>query len=566
MSTYMDLYSQIKGLEPVFRVPANYETIDVGTFDAASGVFSGLKTSVFTDPEPVQHGPGQHPHVPAPHYQGAEWVSVTIGQNWRMTVTTTPAPKVGLAPVLLKFSVKNQRNSAWSVTVRGQTVRVPASQGSLLINIWDLPVAVWKISCGSKSYSDKIMIQRPANAIVGAGAFTVPALPLSIVYAPPADAAKASRTSYTVSEIVGTTSSFQITSDTSSSHPWLPQNLADLNTLQTGLNGISAGLSNFKDPYSKAIAVACGAIAAGIGKMSGTATSGKVSGSGSAVTVTESKNNAIYAEAKNGGPGAGDSIHYLRDAKFAWLMSGGRLQICLLGGTYASYPARYLKQHSGETQTTGISQDVTNMLLGLDPFVAGGPTAALPPRRYKDISGVLNGPIEYGGGQPLTGSYTQTYSVTETRTSTSYDSHMQDFNPGWLAKIFGAQAQTLKTSVSVTHAAGTTKTDTQTYSWELYSGPNEHFIVEFWLDQVFGTLALRQQELAGKPRLRGIAKGPLGNPLTGKPVTLTQAGKTYHAITDSHGQYAFFSTAIPEGQATVRIGDEPPHAVVIERK
>jgi hypothetical protein len=369
-----------------------------------------------------------------------------------------------------------------------------------------------------------------------------------------------------VSEIVGATSAVQITSDASSSHRLLRENWGGLNSVQTGLNGISAGLSNFKDPYSKAIAVACGAIAAGIGKMSGTAISGKVSGSGSAVTVTESKDHAIYAEAKNGGPGAGDSIHYLRDAKFAWLMSSGRLQICLLGGTYASYPAKYLKQHSAETQTTGISQDVTNMLLGLDPFVAGGPTAALPPRRYKDISGVLGGPIEYGGGQPLTGSHTQTYSVTETRTSTSYDSHMQDFNPGWLAKIFGAQAQTLKTSVSVTHAAGTTKTDTQTYRWELHSGPNEHFIVEFWLDQVFGTLALRQQELAGKPRLRGIARGPLGNPLVGKPVTLTQAGKTYHAITYSHGQYTFFSTAIPEGQATVQIGGEPPHAVVIERK
>jgi hypothetical protein len=96
-----------------------------------------------------------------------------------------------------------------------------------------------------------------------------------------------------------------------------------------------------------------------------------------------------------------------------------------------------------------------------------------------------------------------------------------------------------ETSVSVTHAVGTTKTDTQSYSWEFHSEPNEHFIVEFWLDQVFGTLALRQQELAGKPRLRGIARAPLGNPLIGKPMTLTQAGKTYHTITDSHGQYAF---------------------------
>jgi len=566
MSTYLDLYSQIKNLESVFQVPANYTTIDVGILDVSTGAFSGLTTDTETDPEPVEHRPGERPRNPAPHYRGELWVSIIIDRNWRRTITTTHAPKVGLAPVLLKFSVKNQGSSSWSVTISGQTVNVPPSQSSMLFNIWDSTVVNWNIACGNKSSSDRIMIQRSSGDIVGMGAFTVPALPLSIVYAPPADAAQASKTSYSVSELVGTTSSIQITRDTSASQPWLPQDLADLKTLQTLLNGLSTGLSNVNNPYAQAIASACGIIASGIGTMSGTSTSGAVSNDGSTVTLTETKTQSIYAEAKNGGPGAGDIIHYLRDAKFAWLMTGGRLHICLLGGMYTSYPASYLKQHAADTHTLGLPQDVVNLLLRLDPFVTGGSTVELPTQRFKNISAELSGPIEYGGGITIAGSRAQTYSVTDTRSSTNYISQMQDFNPGWSAMIFGAEAQTLKTSVSVTRAAGTTQTDTQTYTWELHSGSTEHFIVEFWLDQVFGTLALRQQVVAGQPRLVGTAKSPRGEPLIKKSIVLAIADKTYHTVTDSDGQYAFYSADIPEGQATIQIGDKRQHVVVAARR
>lgn len=556
MNEYLDLYKKIKSIEPTFQVPANYVTIDVGTFDAITGVFTGLITDVEYDPEPIVHRPGDHPNNPKPYYQHEWSVSIIIDHNWRgKTIKRTPAPKVDLAPVLLKFSVKNHQNSTWIVTIDGQTVNVAAGQSTVSINLWDLRIANWTIQCGGKSYSDRIMIQRPDDAIIGVGAFTVPALPLAIVYAPPADAEKLSTTSYTIARMIGTTSSIQLHSETSNAQPWLPQNLADLQTFQTLLNSLSTVLSKVPTPYTQAIAAVCSVIASGIGTMSGSATVGTVSADGITLTVTDLIAETIHARAKNGGPGEGDDIYYLRDAKFAWLMAEGRLQICLLGGVKTSYPAKYLKRDAADPHTTGLPTDVAEQLLGLDPFVAGGSTVALESPRYKEIQS----PIEYGDGDRRTGVIQHSFSTTDTYSTTNVTTYVQDYNPAWLGQIFGGRAETLKTILSSTRAAGTTITETQTFQWDLYSVPGERFCVEFWLDQVFGTLALRQQAVAGTPRRVGIAVDANDHPLIEKPVVLLINGKNYHTVTDQDGHYAFYSLAIPEENATIVVGNHPTH-------
>src|SRR5208282_2020627 len=94
------LYQLIKEYEAEIPIPAPFVTIDVGTFDAATGKFTGLTTLVITDPEPLEHEPGQPPINPAPRFEGAEYVTVSIDARWRETVTREPAPVVPVAPVL----------------------------------------------------------------------------------------------------------------------------------------------------------------------------------------------------------------------------------------------------------------------------------------------------------------------------------------------------------------------------------------------------------------------------------------------------------------------------------
>lgn len=561
--SYLDVFKQIKSLESVITLPIDYVTVDVGTFDAATGTFQGLTTKIETDPEPIEHGAGQHPMNPKPRFSGAVWISITIDTHWRRTFTRVPAPKVGLAPVLLKFSIKNHGGRSWTLNVRGQSVTVPAGQSSVTFNIWDITVVTWSIHFGNVSYTDRIMIQRSTDKLVGAGAFSVPALPLSIVYAPPADAARLSKASYEVAESVGTTSSFQFSNDVSSSHPSLPPLLSNLQGIQTVLKGLSDLLSFSKEPDLNTLGKVLGAMASGIGTISGSDTIGAVSVDGSSITITESKTQTIFAEAKNGGPGAGDVIHYLRDAKFAWLIAEGQFRIALLGGVYAFLPASYLLAHATDPQATGLPPDVVQQLLAMDPFVSGGSMVPLPSDRFEDIDSQVQGPFEYGGGQTLAGAHSQNFTTTETHSRTKYITHSEDFDPGWLAKLFGAEAGGLKTTVSVTQAAGTTHSETQSINWELHSGTNERFVVEMWRDRVFGTYAFRQEPVSGSPRFQGIARGANGLPLKKQPVKLGTPGKTYSTITDQSGHFAFFARNIPAGNASLAIANQAPKTVRI---
>ena len=558
----LDLYNQIKSLESVFKLPIDYVTVNVGTFDALTGAFAGLTTVSETDPEPIEHSHGQHPINPPPHFAGESWVSITIDHNWRRTVTKIPAPKVGLAPVLLRFEIRNLGGDG-TVNVGGHLVKVPAGQSSVTVNIWDIANTGWFIASGNVSHADRIMIQRAPGNIVGAGAFTVPALPLSIVYAPPADEAKLSKASYEVSESLGTTSSYQMSSDTSASQPFVPQNLSGLKDLQTIFNGVSKVFSKIPDPTFKTIGEVLGQISSAIGSISGAATTGTVDDSTSAITITESKGQSIIAESKNGGPGAGDAIHYLRDAKFVWLMAEGRFRIALMGGIYATFPASFLLTHAADANATGLPPGVVQQLLAMDPFVAGGSMVELPAERFEEIDSQVQGPFEYGGGQTVAATHSQTFATTDVRSRKDYTVQTQDFNAGWLAQLFGQQSGGLTMTASVTQAAGTTTSETQTINWELHSGPNERFVVELWRDRVFGTYAFRQEPVSGSPRFQGVATGANGLPLQKTTVKLTAGGKTYFATTDQTGHFAFFARNIPSGEASVAIGKQPPRNVSI---
>jgi hypothetical protein len=183
--------------------------------------------------------------------------------------------------------------------------------------------------------------------------------------------------------------------------------------------------------------------------------------------------------------------------------------------------------------------------------------------RFEEIDSQVQGPFEYGGGQTLAGMHSQTFTTTETRSRTDYTTHVQDFDPGWLAKLFGAEAGGLKTTVSVTQAAGTTHSETQSLNWELHSGPNQRFVVELWRDRVFGTYAFRQEPVSGSPRFQGIAKTADGLPLQKQPVKLTLQGRTYSTTTDQAGHFAFFARNISPGKAALVIGNQPAQTVLI---
>jgi hypothetical protein len=240
------LYQLIKTDESQFPIPAPYVTVNVGTFNAASGTFSGLTTTVDFDPEPIEHSPKQHPINPAPKYQGSEWVSITINSRWQRTITSTPAPIVPLAPILLQFSVENYA-SAWSVAANGITANAAAGQTSLTLSIWDATIVNWGITVGESFYKDTVRIQRPAGLVdFGAGAFTIPVIPCTVVYAPPADSLGLSVASYLSGQTIGTSLTTSFSSDSSTTSQSTTGKYADADSFVSVLDITSQSLDLFK--------------------------------------------------------------------------------------------------------------------------------------------------------------------------------------------------------------------------------------------------------------------------------------------------------------------------------
>jgi len=235
------LYQLIKQFENKFPLPAPYVTVDVGTLDAATGAFHGLTTTVRTDPDEIQHGPNQRPTNPEPGFVGSVWEVITVDRSWRQTITRVPAPQVGFAPVLLRFTVQNAATS-WNVTVNGLTTSAPAGQTSLSVSIWDRTDVAWSIRAGTRIHSDKLMINRPSG-LPGAGAFTIPVIPVAIIYAPPADSLGRSVATYGAGDTVGTTVSYDFSTDSSETVPKMNSPFTDFTEFKSGLDVVSEYLS-----------------------------------------------------------------------------------------------------------------------------------------------------------------------------------------------------------------------------------------------------------------------------------------------------------------------------------
>ena len=542
-----EVYALIKQLEPEFSPPAPYVTVDVGTLDAATGVFQGLTTTVEQDPEPIEHGPKDHPHNPAPRFTGDRWVSVTISASWRQTITSVPAPHVPLAPVLLRFSILNAATT-WSVTVNGTTVSAPPTQGTILVDVWDAAVMSWSIVTGGVSRQDSLRLQRPAGALGAAlGAFTVPVLPVSIIYAPPADSLGASSAKYTAAQTVGTTVDFGFSDDRSSTTPVNGSDFAtSMPAFTAALDSAAQVLSVF--PATEAVGKGFSTASSVIGKFSATNQTGVTDGTQSTVTLTRSTSDAFATSAKIGGPGAGDVLHFFKDVRMVWAYFGGRLRICPLGYSEVFVTAAGLRAHP---DTAGISAADADALLRLDPFGPGAARATLPADRF-----TLLETWEYGLGITLDHQVTQTRETKQQTTHSEYTSDTQSWDPGPIFKLLGF-GNNDTTKITVTNATGDSVSSTVTVDANLVSGPQDWFVVQLWYDNLFGTFAFDQLVPAAAAKLTGKGSQPA------QEVVLQVAGKVFRTFTDKNGEFQFRGPGIPSGPAKLTVGGHTSAVTVI---
>jgi hypothetical protein len=528
------VYDLIKQEEAQFTVPAPYVTIDVGTLDVATGTFTGLRSTSERDPEPLPHQPGQHPVNPPPRFIGQRWVSVTIDNTWHQTVTSTPAPKVALAPVLLRFAVANA-SAGWSVSAGGSTRSAPAGQDSLLVNVWDAKIVNWTLTAGGVSVSDSLRIQRPAGAPAGAlGAFTIPVLPVTVVYAPPADSLGASTATYTTAHTLGTSVDLGFGNEQSSTVP--VQATGFEGELQGFTGALNAEAALLKVAGAGSVATVFTAVAGQLGQVTSTHQHGISDGFEVTFTVIQSTTDTAGTNAAGGGPGEGDVLHFFKNVQMAWSYFDGDLRLCPLSWTNVFVTARGLRESPADTDLTEADAAA---LLALDPFVQDAAAAVLPSDRF-----TLVDRMEYGHGATIAKKLDFTRETKQQTTHKEVTTDTTTWDPGPILKALGLGGTTT-TSLTLTNATGQDVSDTVTATANLASGADDYFVVNIWYDDLFGTFAFQPVQPAAEPRLAGTDAKP------GQEVVLEAGGLRFRTVAGQDGSYQFRAPGIPAGQVTL---------------
>jgi hypothetical protein len=568
-----DNYTALKDLEGCFQLPASSLTQVVGTFDPVTGNFA-YAPQVTQKQIMLPLGPA----VVIPRQPGQP--IVVTGGNAANPSAMEVSHLVGLLPanavnVGLSFQsangtpiqvfAKQMAFSTWSTTqVSCQTnnggcpwpqTATPADWSAVgataTVNAGQASTVEFTLKSGTKSFTGYLLIVRPP--VIGVGAFTVPAIPLTIVYAPPLGQLRKNTNSFSITSSSGTTLNMSVSQDNSTTTPtdFVQSNVTDANSLQSAVSQIP-GLSEI--PVGKALAAEIGILNQITGSISGNTTQGVTTTQNHSLTVNFQSTDSFPTQDISGGPGLDDTFVFLKNAQFMWVARNGRLSVSLIKAILAVQPASDLLQHKDSPQEfIGLDSKTIKSLLALDPFTA--PYVNVP---YSPALVTSNGLLLPAGwipprwrniGEDELGSaaiFSNTYSVqqSDTTTTTNYSTEVLDAKAGMLSFMATGPdvTQTQSTKTTATFSASTTVTSgliqTTTASFSFASG--EQLDLMAYYDVVFGTFAFVPQASAPQALYAGLAA-------PGQLVVLQIGGQAHITRTDAQGRYAFHSRNITPG-------------------
>src|SRR3954469_1571847 len=177
-----EAYAQIKDAERSIPVPTPVATVNVGSFDATSGAYDGLAVET----EIINHKP----------------------------VRLVPNVFVNAVNTRLTFTLLHATTVVHLTSAGANAVASPGAT-SISVDVGKAADVRWRIYAGTRSHSDELTVSRPR--IIGAGAFTIPALPVGVVYDSPQDPAGTNNVVYSRSTSVGTSVGLTVRSASSAS-------------------------------------------------------------------------------------------------------------------------------------------------------------------------------------------------------------------------------------------------------------------------------------------------------------------------------------------------------------
>lgn len=376
--------------------------------------------------------------------------------------------------------------------------------------------------------------------VVGMGAFTIPALPMAIIYAPPQGKQLKNVATYSDTETITRTVTSSITSSTNTKTVQAFSAADLIGKVAGAITAVAAVVG------TGGAGAAGGASVAGALSELGSALFGKAKDandstvdatkqtsselslmadilngidasaapSDSSVTTNEDDHSLTlalstmsqYQSAASLGPGLGDRIVYLKNLKVVWMAVNGEVGIVVLGygGTGSNATADLAEERqrlkAGGPGTLGFDVAAINALLAQDPMAPPAhpiidgqlrpPAIAAPrfvPADPPERSGTSTGP----SGDQFSVTYDST--VEDKQVTTTSHAHVEDTKPGWLAVVFGADDNvetTTTTTFTTSHTVDTKDEVKLTSSVTFFSqGLDDEYDSKNFYDYAFGTYA-----------------------------------------------------------------------------
>lgn len=529
------IFNLIRGQESNFPFPVKKRTVTVGSFNASTGRFTYAV-------------PTREKEVSAPDLEDVDGSPGGPGTGKPPKIRTGGTVNaIGAVEVILRFEVKNRIGDV-TLSIPGLPV-VRRAANAVTINVGAAGSTNFTITNRNKKFTSEIPLEI-IRFVAGAGVFEIPAFPVSIIYAPPADQGQKNVSRWKVTKSTGNTTSFSIGEEKTTTHPVAPDFTSasiaadQMKLAAKVLDGINAVAKN---PALKGISTALNVVAGGLGSVSVTEADGVSSVQQHSVTLSLDKEQTISTNAASGGPGDGDLIHYLKNVKFVWFtQSVGRPQVIVIGHDGIGVTSVGFLKNGGQTD---LDPETVAAFLKLDPFVAGGPSAVLPSERF-----VYLDTIDINGGEI---SQTESYSVTEENLKQSTTSHtrIENSKPGFLKFLGLGVTDEGSTETVIRHSSAVQSSDTRKVSntIQLFARPDERYSVEIYYDVIFGTFAYREAGSSPTPRIIGTAFGEDGKVAARKIVTMMNQGRKFTTRTDTAGRYAFHATTIQPGKFQISI-------------
>jgi hypothetical protein len=493
------LYQQLKQLEGQIPIPEPRGTVLVGTLDAASGAFDwGDRVSIRRERERV--GPGD---------TGREAGRGTV-------VEVQHVVSLNVVNVDLAFAVQNRQTDA-EVTVNGSTTSIPAGERQVVVPVGRADLVDFTIRSGNVSHNDRLVIERFA---VGAGAITIDALPIALVYCPLQGTARNNVVTYQQLESVGTRqelSSLQEDSEVDFDFVGgkeLGERLEKLGPIATGINPVfGASLGKVAELIS--------ALGSEVDRFE---TSTQIAAGNGVENSTV--RGELLTTPLGAGPGVGgEQFVVLRHVKAAWLAHNGVLFLAIISTPIWSAPTTATLQADLEEldarrapsdeqgSRTLLTAPTIRALLALNPFLVARNVPVRPVSLREPRFRLADDPHTYelppGAARQLQLKFEATVEESDSNSRTNTIATIKDMRKGFLSFLGGGPSEdkTITVRSSLTNLTRRTTGLVVSMTVTVSVQQDEPFRITAYYDDVFGTFAFLPADQPSLPESRSTGRG-----------------------------------------------------------